>query len=66
MSRLALSLLIGTVLCMSGCKVSPAGRLETSLMISAKHSIFVCSKIEKNPFPVTPESIAVGMASSVT
>jgi S-disulfanyl-L-cysteine oxidoreductase SoxD len=60
MSRLTLSLLIGTVLCTSGCKVSPACRLETSLMTSAKRSIFVRNKIEKSPFPGTPENIAAG------
>lgn len=60
MSRLTLSLLIGAVLCASGCKVSPAGKLETGVMISAKHSIFIRNKGEKNPFPVTPENIAAG------
>jgi cytochrome c len=60
MSRLTLSLLIGTVLCTSGCKVSPAGRLETGVMTSAKHAIFIRNKGEKNPFPVTPENIAAG------
>jgi S-disulfanyl-L-cysteine oxidoreductase SoxD len=58
--RLMLSLLITAALYMSGCRVSPAGKLESSVMTKAKHSIFVRNKKGKNPLPATPENIAAG------
>lgn len=60
MTRLTLSLLIGTVLWTFGCKVSPAGRRETSMMTGTKHTIFIRNKREKNLFPGILENIAVG------
>jgi mono/diheme cytochrome c family protein len=55
-----LSLPITAAFYMSGCKVAPAGKLESSVMTKAKHSIFVQNKKEKNPLPATVENISAG------
>jgi mono/diheme cytochrome c family protein len=43
-----------------GCKADPPGELETEVITSAKHHIFVGNKKEKNPLPDTPETRADG------
>jgi mono/diheme cytochrome c family protein len=43
-----------------GCKADPPGRLETKVITSAKHHIFVGNEKEKNPLPDTPETRADG------
>lgn len=51
MSRLlsgAVTLLLGGLL---GCKATPPGKLESHVMSSVKHRIFVGSKKQKNPLP---------------
>lgn len=45
---------------LAGCKANPPGRMETHIMVSAKHSFLVGGKNQKNPLPVTPETIADG------
>lgn len=45
---------------LSGCKANPPGPVETRIVVSAKHWIFVGNKDEKNPLPSTPKTIADG------
>lgn len=49
-------------LLLGGCKVTPPGKAETSVMTRAKHSLFVRNKSEKNPLTATPTTIADGKA----
>jgi mono/diheme cytochrome c family protein len=58
--RLLPLLLIGSAPYVLGCKVGPAGKLESSVMTSAKHSIFIRNKKLKNPLPETAANIAAG------
>jgi mono/diheme cytochrome c family protein len=45
---------------LAGCKSSPPGKLETKIMSSAKHHIFIRNKKEKNPLPDTADTRADG------
>ena len=45
---------------LAGCKADPPGKLETKIITSAKHRIFVGNKSQKNPLPDTPEVRADG------
>ena len=49
-----------TLAALAGCKADPPGRLETRIITSAKHRIFVRDKDQKNPLPDTPEVRADG------
>lgn len=49
-----------TLAALAGCKADPPGRLETRIITSAKHRIFVGDKGQKNPLPDTPEVRADG------
>lgn len=49
-----------TLAALAGCKADPPGRLETKIITSAKHRIFVGDKDQKNPLPDTPEVRADG------
>ena len=60
MKRLALIMLLDMAVLATGCKASPAGRIETGVMTMVKHTIFVRNKVEKNPLQATPENIAAG------
>jgi mono/diheme cytochrome c family protein len=44
----------------SGCRATPPGEWETSLMTRVKHSLSVRGKAAKNPLPDTPENIESG------
>lgn len=44
----------------TGCKATPPSRLESRVISTAKHDLFVGNKKEKNPLPATPEVIAEG------
>jgi cytochrome c len=57
-STCALGLLAG--ICVSGCKVTPPGKWETSAMTRIKHTVTVGGKKDKNPLPETPENIEAG------
>ena len=48
------------VLVLMGCKVQNPGALETDVVNSAKHRIFVGNKSERNPLQSTPATIAAG------
>jgi cytochrome c553 len=45
---------------LTGCKAKPPGRLETATVSFAKHHIFIGNSKEKNPLPITPETLADG------
>jgi mono/diheme cytochrome c family protein len=55
-------ILIATLLLvvLAGCKANPPGKVETSSMIWAKHSILVHNKTQKNPVNDSAEAIADG------
>jgi mono/diheme cytochrome c family protein len=48
------------MLYVAGCEATPPSRLESRLMTSAKHRIFVRGKFQKNPIPTSAGSIADG------
>ena len=43
-----------------GCKASPPSKLETTVVTSAKHWMFVGNRGQKNPLTATPATIADG------
>ncbi len=48
------------LLALCGCKTAPPGKLESRIVITAKHELFVRNKAEKNPLPMSAENIATG------
>jgi S-disulfanyl-L-cysteine oxidoreductase SoxD len=53
-------LLLILVLCLSGCKVTPPGKWESSTMTRIKHSVTVGGKKNKNPLPEVAKNIDGG------
>jgi mono/diheme cytochrome c family protein len=56
-------MLLFTVGCgamLAGCRATPPGRWETSLITKLKHSLTVGGKDAKNPLPETPASVESG------
>jgi mono/diheme cytochrome c family protein len=51
---------MATLVALSGCKANPPGKLETHLILAAKHSLFIRNKVEKNPLPDNAENVAAG------
>jgi cytochrome c len=47
----------------TGCKATPPGKLETAVITTAKHWVFVRDRSEKNPLPPTRENIDNGKES---
>jgi mono/diheme cytochrome c family protein len=45
---------------LGGCKADPPGKLETKIISSAEHHIFIRNKKEKNPLPDTADTLADG------
>lgn len=43
-----------------GCKATPPTRLETRVLLAAKHDVFVGGRKQKNPLTATPDVIAEG------
>lgn len=39
-----------------GCKATPPGRFETTMISFAKHHVFIGNKWQKNPLPDTPDT----------
>lgn len=48
------------VLELAGCKANPPGRLETKVVTSAKHHLFIRNKKQKNPLPDNADTLADG------
>ncbi len=44
----------------SGCKVSAPGKLERSVITTAKHKLTVGGKSDKNPLPFNADNLAAG------
>jgi mono/diheme cytochrome c family protein len=55
-----LLLLAAGALGLGGCKATPPGKLEKSIVVSAKHRIFVGNREQKNPLPANAATIADG------
>lgn len=45
---------------LAGCKADPPGKLETKIITSAEHNIFIGKKHQRNPLPDTPQTLAEG------
>lgn len=45
---------------LAGCKATPPGKVETTVMTQAKHRLFAHDKYQKNPLAATPATIADG------
>lgn len=60
MGRAFLFVSVVALLGLAGCKANPPGAVETRIVVSAKHWIFVGNKDAKNPLPSTPRTIADG------
>ncbi len=62
MRRFSISALCAGLLVVlaAGCKANPPGRIETSLMTTAKREIFVPNKAQKNPLKEDAATIADG------
>jgi mono/diheme cytochrome c family protein len=48
------------LIAVAGCKANPPGMLETRIVTSAKHYIFIGNKKQQNPLPNTPATWADG------
>jgi len=59
-ASLLLGLALGPIGVLSGCKADPPGRLESAVVTSAKHRIFIGGRGLKNPLPGTATTIADG------
>jgi cytochrome c553 len=44
----------------TGCKARPPGKMETATVRFAKHHIFIGNKKERNPLPLSPETLEDG------
>jgi mono/diheme cytochrome c family protein len=51
---------VAATLALCGCKASPPGKLEASVVTAAKHRVFIGNRAQKNPLPATPARIANG------
>jgi mono/diheme cytochrome c family protein len=60
MRRIAVAVPAVIVVALGGCKAAPPGRLEQSIVIAAKHDIFIRNREEKNPLPATAMTISDG------
>jgi mono/diheme cytochrome c family protein len=62
MRRRVRAVISGCCLCLAaaGCKVTPPGNAETSIMQWTKHNITVGGKNDKNPIKVSAENIESG------
>jgi mono/diheme cytochrome c family protein len=45
---------------LAGCKANPPGKVETSVVVFAKHHVLIGNKSQKCPLPDTPETRADG------
>jgi mono/diheme cytochrome c family protein len=45
---------------LAGCKANPPGKVETTIVNTAKHKMFVRNKSEKNPLQVSVATISDG------
>jgi mono/diheme cytochrome c family protein len=45
---------------LAGCKATPPGKLERATASFAKHHIFIGNKKQRNPLPMSPDTLADG------
>lgn len=45
---------------LAGCKAKPPGKFETATVNFAKHHVFIGNKKQRNPLPMSPETLADG------
>ena len=60
MRRLAIMTVATSLMAVAGCKADPPGKLETKILTSAKHHIFVGGRKRKNPLPDNAQTRADG------
>jgi mono/diheme cytochrome c family protein len=60
MNRIAFFAVAAFLLPAIGCKANPPSGIETHIVTSAKHHLFVGNKKQKNPLPATPDTLADG------
>jgi mono/diheme cytochrome c family protein len=60
MRRIPIAVPAVIVAALAGCKADPPSSLERSIVVSAKHHIFIRNKEEKNPLPATAMTISDG------
>lgn len=60
MRRLVLAAAIVFSALMAGCKASPPGKVEHSVMRWTKHTVTIRNKAEQNPLSATEENLAAG------
>lgn len=63
MKRVLVLLFMGAttaLLSLTGCKATPPGALETSIMTSAKHHLLIGNKQQRNPLAASPETVSEG------
>jgi mono/diheme cytochrome c family protein len=58
--QLASIILSGIGLALLGCKANPPSALETHVIVTAKHDVFIGNKSEPNPLPDNQETLAAG------
>ncbi|WP_263381608.1 c-type cytochrome [Granulicella arctica] len=58
--RLGAQFALALMLLVCGCKVSPPTSFERQLIVATKHRLTVRNKDQKNPLPLTSESLAAG------
>jgi mono/diheme cytochrome c family protein len=52
--------LLGLLFWLCGCKVSPPSLLERKVVVAAEHDITVGNRAQKNPLPLTKETLVAG------
>jgi mono/diheme cytochrome c family protein len=45
---------------LAGCKANPPGKFEAATMNFAKHHVFIGNKSQRNPLPLSPDTLADG------
>jgi cytochrome c len=60
MSRMIPGAALALGVLLQGCKATPPGRVETSVMTKAKHRLFVRNKSVSNPIAYSEKSVADG------
>jgi mono/diheme cytochrome c family protein len=60
MRRLAIAVGAAAFIGLAGCKAKPPSRFETATMSFAKHHILIGNKEQRNPLPMSPETLADG------
>jgi mono/diheme cytochrome c family protein len=60
LARWTIPAICSVALLTAGCKATPPGTWETTVIVGAEHKFMVGDKSVKNPYPATPENIAAG------